>query len=177
MISLGRQSLADAEWPNKVARGDFADLRMCVACNECLDITVVYDQPVHCLVNPRQGEVSEIENLPPAKVKKKVVVIGGGVTGLQAALTYAERGHETVIFEKKSYLGGMWHHASYPNGREELFRFLEWLVHSIRRAGVTIRIGEEATDETLAEEKPDVIIVSAGREPVLPDIPGIDRPM
>jgi 2,4-dienoyl-CoA reductase (NADPH2) len=176
MISLGRQSLADAEWPNKVARGDFSDLRMCVACNECLDITVVYDQPVHCLVNPRQGEVSEVEDLPLAKTKKKVVIIGGGVTGLQAALTCAERGHDTVIFEKKSYLGGMWHHASYPNGREELFRFLEWLVHSIRRAGVKIRLGEEATDETLAEEKPDVIIVSAGSEPVLPNIPGIDRP-
>lgn len=176
MISLGRQALADAEWPNKVARGDFADLRMCVACNECLDVTVVYDRPVRCLVNPRQGVVSEIANIPRAATQKKVVVIGGGVTGLQAALTSAERGHETVIFEKKSHLGGMWHHASYPDGREELFRFLEWLVHSVKRAGVKIRLGEEATDESLREERPDVIVVSTGSEPIMPDIPGSDRP-
>ena len=102
MISLGRQSLADPDWPNKVARGDFGDLRLCIACNECLDITVIHNQPVHCLVNPRQGVVSEVDDLPKAKQSKKVIVIGGGVTGLQAALTCAQRGHKVVLFEKKS---------------------------------------------------------------------------
>ena len=176
MISLGRQSLADPEWPNKVARSDNEDLRSCVACNECLDITVIYDQPVHCLVNPRQGVASEIENLPRANRLKKVVVIGGGVTGLQTALTCAERGHRTILFEIKSYLGGMWHQASYPPGREELFRFLEWLVHSAIKSGVEIRLNSEATDQILRQETPDAIIVSAGSEIIIPDIPGIDRP-
>jgi len=176
MISLGRQSLADADWPNKVAQSEFADLRICVACNECMDITVIHDQPVHCLVNPRQGITSEVQDLPRAKQPKKVVVIGGGVTGLQSALTCAERGHRTILFEKKPYLGGMWHEASYPTGREELFRFLEWLVHSAKRAGVDIRLGTEATDELLRREQPDAIIVSAGSEVIVPDIPGIDRP-
>ena len=176
MISLGRQSLADPEWPNKVARADFCDLRLCVACNECMDITVIHDRPVHCLVNPRQGVLSEVEDLPRAKQAKKVVVIGGGVTGLQSALTCAERGHRTILFERKPYLGGMWHQASYPPGREELFRFLEWLVHSAKQAGVEIRLGTEATEELLRQERPDAIIVSAGSEIIVPDIPGIDRP-
>ena len=175
MISLGRQSLADPEWPNKVARGDLADLRLCIACNECLDITVIHNQPVHCLVNPRQGVVSEVRNLPKAKRRKKVVVIGGGVTGLQAALTCAERGHRAVLFEKKPFLGGMWHHASYPPGREELFKFLEWLVHSVKQRGVDIRLGTEATERLIKHERPDAIIVTAGSKPVVPDIPGIDR--
>ena len=176
MISLGRQSLADPEWPNKVARGDHGDLRLCVACNECLDITVIHNQPVHCLVNPRQGVVSEVQDLAKAKRAKKVVVIGGGVTGLQAALTCADRGHQTVLFEKKPYLGGMWHHASYPPGREELFKFLEWLVHSVKQAGVELRLGAEATEQLIRDEKPDAIVVSVGSEPIVPDIPGVDRP-
>jgi len=176
MISLGRQSLADPEWPNKVARGDHGDLRLCVACNECLDITVIHNQPVHCLVNPRQGVVSEVQDLAKAKRAKKVVVIGGGVTGLQAALTCADRGHKTVLFEKKPYLGGMWHHASYPPGREELFKFLEWLVHSVKQAGVDLRLGTEATEQLIRDEKPDAIVVSVGSEPIVPDIPGVDRP-
>jgi 2,4-dienoyl-CoA reductase (NADPH2) len=176
LISLGRQSLADPEWPNKVARGDLDDLRLCIACNECLDITVIHNKPVHCLVNPRQGVASEVQDLPGAKQRKKVVMIGGGVTGLQAALTCAERGHRVVLFEKKSYLGGMWHHASIPPGREELFKFLEWLVHSVKHAGVDIRLSTEATEERIRAERPDAVIVTTGSKPVVPDIPGIDRP-
>jgi len=176
MISLGRQSLADADWPNKVASADFGDVRLCVACNECIDITVIHNQPVHCLVNPRQGVASEVKDLHKTKKVKRVIVIGAGVTGLQAALTCAERGHKVVLFEKKPYLGGMWHHASYPPGREELFRFLEWLTHSVKQAGVDIRIGTEATEQLIGEEKPDAIVVSAGSEPIVPDIPGVDRP-
>lgn len=176
MISLGRQSLADADWPNKVARGDFAELRACIACNECLDITVLHDKPVHCLVNPRQGMFSEVNDLPKAGKSKIVVIVGAGVTGLQAALTCAERGHKVVMFEKKSHLGGMWHHASYPTGRGELFRFLEWLVYSVKKAGVEIRLGTEATEEAIRAEKPDVLVVAVGSEPVVPDIEGADRP-
>lgn len=176
LVSFGRQALADPDWPNKVARGDFGDLRLCIACNECLDAAVIYDSPVQCLVNPRQGIVSEVEDLPRAKKPKKVAVIGGGVTGLQAALTSAQRGHAVVLFEKKPYLGGMWHHASYPVGREELFNFLQWLTHSVKQAGVDIRIGTEATEARLRAEEFDVLIVSTGSEPSIPDIPGVDRP-
>ena len=176
MISLGRQSLADADWPNKIAKGAYEDLRLCIGCNECLDVAAVQHKPVQCLVNPRLGEVSEVQFLPHASVVKKVAVIGGGVTGLQAALSCAERGHQVVLFERKSHLGGMWHQASQPVGREELLNFLKWLVHSVQVAGVDIRTGTEATESVLAADRPDVIIVSAGSDMVAPDIPGMESP-
>lgn len=176
MISFGRQSLADADWPNKVAKGEYEDLRLCIGCNECLDVAAVQHKPVQCLVNPRLGEISEVKMLPRAEAAKKVTVIGGGVTGLQAALSCAERGHQVTLYERKSYLGGMWHQASQPTGREELLNFLKWLVHRVQVAGVDLRVGTEATESALRAESPDVIIVSAGSEVVSPDIPGMDGP-
>jgi 2,4-dienoyl-CoA reductase (NADPH2) len=176
MISLGRQSLADPDWPRKVKGSNFEDLRQCVGCNECLDSTVIRDQPVVCLVNPRVGVIPELPDTPAAEERKKVVVIGGGVAGLQLALTSAQRGHGVTLFEKKNHLGGMWHHASAPPGREELFSFLRWLVVQISKSKVDVRLGTEATLENVNELKPDVIAVTAGYEPAIPDIPGNDNP-
>ena len=176
MISLGRQSLADAEWPNKVAASNYEDLRLCIGCNECLDITIGENKPIHCLVNPRQGVISEVAPLPRTKARKRVAVIGGGVTGLQAALTAAERGHDVFLYEKRGYLGGMWHQASQPAGREELFGFLKWLVHSVRKAGVHLHVGEEATDDKLRQLNLDAIMVAAGSEVQPLDIPGAQGP-
>ena len=176
MVSLGRQSLADPDWPNKVARGEYEDLRYCIACNECLDTTVGHNAPIQCLVNPQQGVLSELIAPPLTKRARKVVVIGGGVTGLQAALTSAERGHKVVVYEKKNFLGGMWHEASHPAGREELFEFLKWLVQRLKRTSAAIHLATEATEELLRKEEADVIIVAAGSEPVMLDIPGIKSP-
>ncbi len=174
LVSLARQSLADAEWPNKVRAARFEDIRHCVACNECLDITVIKEKPIICLVNPRQSTANEVAEFTQSAEKKRVVVVGGGVAGLQMALTSAERGHKVTLFEKNGHLGGMWQLAAAPPGRGELFGFLEWLTRQALKAGVEIRLNTEATPELLAGEEADVIAVSTGSVPDIPDIPGKD---
>lgn len=175
-VSLGRQALADPDWPIKVREGRFADLRYCIACNECMDISVLHNAPVRCLVNPRQGSVSEVKPLPRAKQRKSIAVVGSGVAGLQFALTARERGHAVTVIERKSYVGGMWHHAAAPPGREPLFSFLEWLMTQCAKAGVRFRMETEATAELLRDMRLDAVAVSPGSDPIRPDIRGADLP-
>ena len=176
MISLGRQALADPDWPAKVRAGRHADVRHCVACNECMDLSVLYNAPVRCLVNPRQGSISEVKPIPRARTKKSIVVVGSGVAGLQFALTARQRGHSVTVVEKKACVGGMWHQAAAPIGREPLFTFLEWLTHQCMEAGVKFKLETEATPESLLAMQADVVAVSPGSDPVFPDIPGTDLP-
>lgn len=176
MISLGRQALADPDWPTKVREARYADLRYCVACNECMDIAVLHNAPVRCLVNPRQGSISEVKPLPRAREKRRIAVVGSGVAGLQFALTARQRGHDVTVIERKAHVGGMWHHASAPVGREPLFTFLEWLMTQCAKAGVRFRMQTDATPELLRSMSLDVLAVSPGSDPVVPDIPGADLP-
>jgi 2,4-dienoyl-CoA reductase (NADPH2) len=176
LISLGRPALADPDWPNKARAGDFDDIRACIACNECLDITRIYEKPVKCLVNPRAGRVLELPPTGTAPQRKRVVVVGGGCTGLQAALTSAERGHEVIVLEREHHLGGKWQVAFPPPGRAELFDFLYWLFRQTKKAGVDLRTGVAATPALVRELAPDVLILCTGAKPLVPDIPGADLP-
>jgi 2,4-dienoyl-CoA reductase (NADPH2) len=176
MVSLARSALADPDWPNKAKHGDFEDIRLCIACNECLDAVVARDESVCCLVNPKIGRLSEVRPLPGTNSKKRILVIGGGCTGLQAALTCAERGHQVTLIEKESFLGGRWRLAAAPPGREELFNFLHWLLRQVKKAGVDIRLGVKFTPELIRQLSPEAIIVCTGSKPRIPDIAGIDLP-
>jgi len=175
-ISLARGALADPDWPNKAKAGNWDRIRACVACNECLDEATVRERTVRCLVNPRAGRHSEIEPIEIVKNPKKVIIIGGGCIGLQAALTAAQRGHNVHIFEKKPYLGGKWLVSFAPPGREPLRLFLTWLVNETKHAGVKFHLETEVTSELLKLEDPDEVIVTIGAIPIMPDIPGIDLP-
>lgn len=176
MISVGRPSLSDPEWANKARRGDFEDIRYCIACNECLDAVVIQEKPVCCTVNPRLGKFSELAPLPKASLTKKVLVIGGGCAGLQTALSCSQRGHDVTLVEKEPYLGGKWTLAAVPPGRKELLNFLLWLLTQVKKAGVDIRTGVEFTPELATQFAPDVIIDCTGSKLQVPKIPGIDLP-
>ena len=173
-ISLARPALADPDWPNKAQAGDWEDIRLCIACNECLDSASVREEVVHCLVNPRAGRHSELTEVPAATDRKKVFVVGGGCVGLQAAITAAERGHEVHLFEKQNFLGGKWLVSYAPPGREPLASFLAWLVRRAKAVGGEIHLGTEMTTDMLRQSAPDEIIATIGASPVMPDIPGID---
>jgi len=177
LVCIARGSLADPEWPKKANEGNFEDIRFCVACNECLDRVVVPpEEPLRCLVNPRLGRGLEVEPLPKAARPKKVVVVGGGVVGLQAALNCSERGHEVTLFEQEPYLGGKWLAVSAPPGREEFLTYLVWLTRQVKKAGVAINTGVKVTPEKIRELAPDSVIVCTGAKPWAPEVPGINLP-
>jgi len=173
LVSVARGSLADPEWPNKARKGDVEDIRLCIACNECLDAVVIREEPICCTVNPRVGRFPEEQPTPKASDEKRVLVIGGGCTGLQAAVTCSERGHHVTILEKAPYLGGKWRLAALPTGREELLTYLHWLVRRAKQLGIRIETEREGTPAVVQEIKPDVLFLCTGGRPRIPDIPGV----
>jgi len=172
-IAFGRQFLADPHFPNKLDRGERENIRPCIRCNEmCLGRILV---GIRCTVNPEVGY--EGENLQPVAKAKKVVVIGGGVAGMEAARIAALRGHNVTLYEKNSQLGGHLIEASVPKFKEDIGNFKDWLVRQMNKVGVKVVLGMEITSAALAEVKPDAVVIATGSTSIRPNIPGVDKPV
>jgi 2,4-dienoyl-CoA reductase (NADPH2) len=172
-IGLQRRLIADPELPNKLAKGKLEDIAPCTACLQCLDLNI----PVPCRINGAMGGDEEYV-IPPTEKKKKVVVVGGGPAGMEAARVAAIRGHEVILYEKESKLGGLLPLAALVKGTdiEDLPDLIHYLKTQITRLGVKIELGKEFTPALLDVTKPDVVILATGGLPAVPDIPGINRP-
>lgn len=166
LVSVGRAFLADPHWPAKAARGEEDRIRQCVACNQCV-WTLYQQKSVICFQNAAVGREEECQILP-AKKAKKVVVIGGGLAGLEAARVAKKRGHHVTLFEKTSRLGGQFLLASVPPFKQELMKAVEWLIREVEKEGVKVKLNTEVKVETIQREKPDAIIVATGASPLIP---------
>ena len=175
MICMGRPLIADPHLPNKTKAGRLDDIIYCVGCNQVCFDNVFMGQPVGCMLNPQAGHEGEIE-VSPAATAHKVVVVGGGPAGMMAAATAARRGHEVVLIEAQDALGGQLRLATATPGKAEFVKIISSLAHQVKAARVRVKTCVTATPETIKAEHPDVVVVAAGAEPLIPPIPGLDNP-
>jgi 2,4-dienoyl-CoA reductase (NADPH2) len=173
IISLNRRLFADPELPRKVFEGRPEDINVCNSCMTCFDACEHF-QPVKCRVNASLGKEREYA-ITPAPTRKKVMVVGGGPAGMEAARVAALRGHEVHLYDKQAQLGGSLPVAAVVKGkREDLLATVAYLSTQVRKAGVRLHLGTAVTGSIADELKPDVIVVAAGGVHEIPDIPGID---
>jgi 2,4-dienoyl-CoA reductase-like NADH-dependent reductase (Old Yellow Enzyme family)/thioredoxin reductase len=176
MVAMVRPIIADTECLNKYRQGKFADARPCLRCNKCIQ-KVAQFYPIRCAVNPVIGRELEYAYVRPTDKPKKIVIAGGGPAGMQAATTAASRGHQVILLEKDGVLGGALNLASAHLFKKDMQNYRDWLVRKTERtAGIQISLSTEATADAIRTLKPDVLIIAIGAEPIIPDLPGINKP-
>jgi 2,4-dienoyl-CoA reductase-like NADH-dependent reductase (Old Yellow Enzyme family) len=183
-ITLVRPLIADPQWVEKARAGRAAQIRRCTGCNQLCYGNLYRSLPVQCVTNPAVGRESQLGagTLVPAARPRRVVVIGGGPGGLEAAWVAAARGHEVVLLERASQLGGKIRLAQLLPGRDEIRDFADWRVGECERHGVDIRLGVEADLDTVLSIEPDAVVVATGGtaglaldQPGLAPVTGLDH--
>ena len=171
-IEMGRALMADPELPNKAREGRLDEIRPCIYCGHCQErgggVDAVY---ATCTVNPAMGRELEYK-IEPALHKKKVMVIGGGPAGMEAARTLAERGHEVSLYEKSDHPGGQWSILSHY--RPEANRLINYLVKGMERAGVKVYLNRQVSPGMVQQMNPDAVVVATGSLPAGLNVPGAE---
>jgi len=176
LIAIGRRLLADPDLPNKVAEGKLDEVIPCIGCMECIE-RLAFDQRgegLMCVVNPATGKERDYQ-IKPARKAKKVLVVGGGPAGMQAAIVAARRGHKVTLFEKDARLGGQLNIAALPPHKGDIFHWIDYLVNELKRSGVQVRVNTDASGEMVNKEKPEAVVIATGGTPLIPDIPGVNK--
>jgi mycofactocin system FadH/OYE family oxidoreductase 2 len=174
VVGMTRALIADPELPRKAREGRLDDIRACVGANEgCID-RIYQGKPVSCVQNPATGREAELGELTPAAISRKIVIVGGGVAGLEAARTAALRGHRVLLLEKAAQLGGQVLLAARGAARAEYAGIVRFLTGQVQKLRVEVRLGAEASVSMILEERPDAVIVATGSHSYVPPVPGID---
>ncbi len=173
IVAMTRALIADPYLPQKAREGRLDDIRQCMGYNEgCID-RQYRGIPVGCVQNAVIGKEADWAELPKATKLKRVVVVGGGPAGLEAARVARTRGHQVILFEKSEQTGGQLNIAKLAAKRADFDGVARWLELQTRKLGVDLRLGTEATAESVLAEKPDTVIVATGAVPLVPPIPGL----
>jgi len=172
-VAMARALVTDPDFPRKAESGEIDEIRPCVACLEDCAGKGVEGIGRCCTVNPFAGH-EFVWQIKPARQKKKVLVIGGGPGGVQAALVASQRGHAVHLWEQTDQLGGQIQFAHLAPFKEEMAGIFTYLIKCLKKSPVTIRLGKRADNPAVEALGPDAVIVASGSRPVLPPIPGID---
>ena len=176
LVAMGRASIADPEMPNKAKKGELEDIVRCIACTQGCIGEKARGDVLRCLVNPCVGhETDEAYKITPVQTKKKVFVLGGGISGCETAIVAAQRGHDVIIFEKTDRLGGQWNAASVPNAKTEFTTLVARQQYQINKYGIPVLYNQTLTNEILEQEKPDTVVVATGGTPFIPPIKGLEK--
>ncbi len=174
-VTLGRPSLADPDLPNKVYAETPERIRPCLGCNYgCFKRCCMDAQPITCAVNPVAAH-EDVLSLKPGNGKKKVIVVGGGVGGMETAYTCAQRGYDVTLYEKTDKLGGHLLHAGAHSFKVEIARLNKWFQNELNLLNVKIVLNHTVTAEELKAADADVIVLGIGSVPSCPPIPGIEN--
>lgn len=174
-IGLARALLADPEWVLKVQRGEEDRIRPCIGCHKgCLG-RIIYGLPLCCAVNPAVGrEISYA--LQPTTTPKNVMVIGGGIGGMEAARVSAIRGHRVSLYERGSQLGGSVIPGSIPDFKDEDKHLLRWYERELKELKIDVHLNSDANASVIQQANPDAVLVATGSSAKRPPIPGLDGP-
>lgn len=174
-VGLGRSLLCDPDFVKKLEDGKPETIRQCMMCNKGCTDAIQNRQFLSCVLNAENGyEYQRV--ITPAKNKKKVVVVGGGPAGLEAARVARLKGHDVTLFEKETTLGGQLNIASVPPRKSEMTRAIHFLSNEAVRLGVQLKLGHPACAQCVAQEQPDAVIVAVGAHNAIPPIEGHDLP-
>ncbi|MGE5455277.1 MAG: FAD-dependent oxidoreductase [Methylocystaceae bacterium] len=171
LVWLGRPLLADPEWPHKVMNRCESTIRPCLSCNICMQ-QQLSGLPIRCSVNPQVGR--DAWRPQKSQPTRQVLVVGAGPTGMQAAISLTQAGHQVTIIEQQAMIGGLLSAAATPPHKKKIAAFKDYLYQQITDLGVTIRTNTSLTAPLLAELKPEVIILAWGALPFRPAVPGND---
>jgi thioredoxin reductase len=173
IVYIARGLICDPDLPNKVRRGIPGDIRKCMRCYQCFTECVSHGDLL-CAINPEANRERESFYALPAPQKQRVLVIGGGISGMQAALTANQQGHDVILCEKSGELGGKILCESDVPFKKRLHEYIEQQKALIGGTNIDLRLNTEVTPEYAKNERPDAIIAAVGSGPITPDIPGIN---
>jgi NADPH-dependent 2,4-dienoyl-CoA reductase/sulfur reductase-like enzyme len=171
LVGLCRALIVDPEWPLKAKQGRPQDIRQCIGCNQCWG-WISEGNPIACVSNPVVGNEVALGELPRAAEPRKVLVVGGGPAGLEAARVAAMRGHHVTLLEQAETLGGRVREGADVPGQAEFGNILRFLIPQVETLGVCVRTGVQATLESVLSEAPDAVVVATGATPVEALLPG-----
>ncbi|MCD6427140.1 MAG: FAD-dependent oxidoreductase [Caldisericaceae bacterium] len=176
LVALGRTLIADPDWPVKAETDREKEIKRCIGCSECIKARHDEGTGLRCGVNPTVGTIGETEVFAPALNSKRVLVIGAGPAGLEAATVLKQRGHNVEIWEKNSYIGGALYLASIPPGKEKLKWLIEYYQYMIQKLGIALKLGHTANIKEIEQYNPDAVIMAYGSKCLVPPIKGIHNP-
>ena len=174
MVALGRALIADPEWASKLQEGHPDDIRPCISCNTCVDF-VSRALEARCTVNAELGREYDFHVVPAAH-KLKVLVVGAGPAGLEAARVARQRKYEVTLVEKSSRLGGKLHVSAAAPSKAEINNFINYLSQQVYKTGVKVETGRTLSQDDVLAMRPDIILLATGSSPVVPPINGVNGP-